>query len=113
MQISILVIINIIQNSGNCKNSDLVIIFWELCNTLEGFQYKVELFGNEDQLKLEKIKSEIDLVFKNLEETSIILLNKFTSVTFSYRNIGNNKFDSIVLELNEYLINKKFTNIRP
>ena len=49
------------------KDSNLVIIFWELSNIIEGLQYKIELINDEQfNAILKKTKSEIDLVLKNL-----------------------------------------------
>ena len=69
---------NIVQDSLKFKESNTVIIFWELCNIIDGLQYKIELYknGHLNEL-LEKTKSEIDLVFKKLEKTSLVLINKF------------------------------------
>src|SRR3990167_3040916 len=68
---------NIVQNSLKCGDSNLVIIFWELCNITDGLQYKVELF-NEETLEeiLVQTRSEIDLVLRNLKQTSLVLINK-------------------------------------
>ena len=79
---------NIVQDSLKYNKSNLVIIFWELCNMIDGLQYKIELFDdNQFNAILEKTKSAIDLVFKNLEKTSLVLFNKFTSLQFSNSNI--------------------------
>ena len=56
---------NIVQDSKKYQDSNVVIIFWELCNIIEGFQYKVELLNNNQLDKiLKKNKSEIDLVLQ-------------------------------------------------
>ena len=82
---------NIVQDSNKDKNSHVVIIFWELCNIIEGLQYKIELLKPKqlDEI-LEKTKSEIDLVLQNLQKKSLVLLNKFTSLTFSHQKIRKN-----------------------
>ena len=84
---------NIVQDSIKYKESNAIIIFWDLCNIIDGFHYKIELLNN-DQLDeiLEKTKSEINLVLNNLEKTSLILINKFTSLPFSSYNIRKNNF---------------------
>ena len=75
---------NIIQGSQQHKNSNAIIIFWELSNITDGFQYKVELV-NEKQFDdiLKKTKFEIDLVLDNLRKTSLVIFNTFTSLFFS------------------------------
>ena len=74
---------NVVQDSKKYKDTNAVIIFWELCNIIDGLHYRIEL-SNNDQLDeiLEKIKSEIDLVLKNLGRTSLVIINKFTSLAF-------------------------------
>jgi FkbH-like protein len=95
---------NIVQNSGSQLESDAVIIFWELCNLIEGFQYKVENLS-ADQLSsiIEKTKNEIDLVLKNLEKTAIVLFNKFSTVVFTNSSLRTGNFEKVCKELNIFL----------
>jgi len=104
---------NIIQNSQKYKDSNAVIIFWELCNIIDGLQYKMELLNNDkfDEI-IEKTKSEINLVLKNLDKTSLILINKFTSLSFSSSNIRKNNLDELADQLNHYLEHIIPSNIR-
>ena len=37
---------NIVQDSQKYKNSNTIIIFWELSNIISGLQYKIELLNN-------------------------------------------------------------------
>ncbi|MDP7194744.1 MAG: HAD-IIIC family phosphatase, partial [SAR202 cluster bacterium] len=104
---------NIVQDSLKYNDLNAVIIFWELCNFIDGLQFKIELL-NEDQLDeiIEKTISEIDLVLKNLEKTSLILINKFTSLHFSSYNIRKNNIEKLADQLNQYLENKISINVR-
>jgi FkbH-like protein len=104
---------NIVQDSLKHKDSKLVIIFWELCNLTDGFQYKVELL-NDYQLDafIEKTKLEIDLMLRNLHETSLVLFNKFTSFPFSNATIKETKLEKLTCQLNKYLIDNIPGNIR-
>ena len=97
---------NIVQDSHKYKESNAIIIFWELCNIIDGLQYKIELYedGQFNEL-LEKTKSEIDLVLKNLSKTSLVLINRFSSTPFSYQDIQNSSLKDIEIELNLYLEN--------
>ena len=104
---------NIVQNSLKYKDTNAVIIFWELSNIVDGLQFRIELLRN-DQLDaiLEKTKSEIDLVLKNLEKTPLVLINKFTSLSFFSLNIRKNHLDKLADQLNQYLENKIQANIK-
>jgi len=104
---------NIVQDSHKYKESNAIIIFWELCNIIDGLQYKIELYedGQFNEL-LEKTKSEIDFVLKNLEKSSLVLINKFTSLSFSHYKIRKNKLDELAIKLNHYLEENIPTNVR-
>lgn len=104
---------NIVQDSHKYKDTNAVIIFWELCNIIDGLQYKIELI-NSDQLDeiLEKAKSEIDLVLKNLDKTSLVIFNTFTSLSFSFSDIKKNRLDELAVQLNIYLEEKIPVNVK-
>ena len=104
---------NIVQDSHKYIESNAILIFWELCNIIDGLQYKIELYekGQFNEL-LEKTKSEIDLVLKNLEETSLVLINKFTALSFSHYKIRKNNLDELASQLNHYLEENISANVR-
>ncbi|NQV18395.1 MAG: HAD-IIIC family phosphatase [Armatimonadetes bacterium] len=104
---------NIVQDSLKYQNSNVIIIFLELSNIVDGLQFKIELL-NDDQLDeiLEKTKSEIDLVLKNFEKTSLILINKFTSIHFCSSNIMKNNLEELADQLNQYLEMRIPENVR-
>lgn len=104
---------NIVQDSLKYKNSNLVVIFWELCNLIDGLQYKIELLDEIqfDEL-LAKIKLDISLVLKNLNKTSLVLFNKFTSETFSSISINTTKFERFAYQLNKFLETKVTENVK-
>jgi len=95
---------NILQDSEKNRDSNAVIIFWELANIIDGLQYKVNVMS-EEQVGglLSSVKSKIDLVFNNLKDTSLVIVNRFSSLVFSRRYIRYNRFDEICSELNAHL----------
>jgi FkbH-like protein len=98
---------NIIQDSLKYKASNVVILFWEACNILDGLQYTDNLLSNDEVNGLiEKTKQEIDLVIKNLENTPLVLFNKFSSSLFSFGGAQQSNFKKIADSLNHYLIEK-------
>ncbi len=38
---------NIVQDSFKFNKANLIIVFWELCNIIDGLQYKINLYGDE------------------------------------------------------------------
>ena len=104
---------NIVQDSHKYSKSNAIIIFWELSNIVDGLQYKIELY-EEVQFNelLKKTKAEIDLVLTNLEKTSLVLINKFTSLPFQYQNIRRKKIDELASHLNQHLEKKLPANAR-
>jgi FkbH-like protein len=106
---------NIIQNSGDgtIDEKDIVIIFWELSNLMDGLQYKIDTLDDDYIEDLtEKLKSEIDLVLKNLENQPLVIINYFTSLVFNLYNLGINKLDTLASSLNHYLDLKKPKNVQ-
>lgn len=95
---------NIVQDSDKFKENNLVIIFWESANLIDGFQYRSNVL-NDTELKeyIERFKREIDLVFTNLVNTKLVIVNKFTSLVFNHHFLGENNFDKICSELNQHL----------
>tara|TARA_Y100001960_G_scaffold167353_1_gene175800 strand:+ start:4296 stop:6038 length:1743 start_codon:yes stop_codon:yes gene_type:complete len=102
---------NIVQDSQKYRNSNAVIIFWELCNLIDGLYYKIELIDNLDEI-INKTQSAIDLILTNLEDTSIVLINKFTSLSFSNLNIKKSNLEYLADQLNKYLVNRIPENVR-
>jgi FkbH-like protein len=103
---------NIVQDSGNCKNVNLVIIFWELANLVDGFYYKASTIKkNEIEELIKKLKAEIDFVIENLKDSSLILINKFTTLIFENDTIAANTLKCMRDELNDYLGEKVSPNV--
>lgn len=95
---------NIVQNSCDSDDVDAVIIFFELCNIIDGLQYKIDLF-DASQLDdfVNTTKSTIRHILDNLSGAKLVLFNNFTSFYFSSKYSQNNKLDYLASELNGYL----------
>jgi FkbH-like protein len=102
---------NIVQDSSKFKSSAAV-LFWELSNLVDGFQYKANLLPDDELNQfIKKTKAEIDLVLENLKPAPLILLNKFSSLIFNHLQLKENNFDRICDELNSYISQKKLSNL--
>ena len=74
---------NLVQESEKYKNYDAVIIFYELINILENFQYKIanlsENIINKYKLAFQK---DLNLSFEILKNTPLVLINEFSTTVF-------------------------------
>ena len=103
---------NVVQDAIKLKGSNIVLIFWEACNFIDGLQYKADLLSQEELADLiNRIKMEVDIVLDSLKNSSMIILNRFSSLIFNQCSLANNKLDVIVKELNLYLESKKQANL--
>lgn len=79
---------NIVQDSIRFSDADLVIIFWEIANLIDGLEEKCYLMDSKQLDTLSsRFENDINLVIKNLKSVPLVIVNKFT----------NSAFDSFVL----------------
>jgi FkbH-like protein len=104
---------NIIQDSASFQDANAIVIFWEVCNFIDGLQYKAEsLSSSEFESIVLKIKTEIDLILRNLKDTPLILINRFSSLIFDQFSLSNNRINQLVERLNAYLKEKCGMNVK-
>jgi len=97
---------NIVQDSQRLSESKAVVIFWEMANLVDGFQYKANVLDkNETEHVITRFKAEIDFVFQQLANTPLVIVNKFSTIVFNQYYIKQNNFDIICTALNDYLAN--------
>ena len=95
---------NIVQDTVRYSSSDLVVIFWETCNLVDGLQYRIETMDDRQRKELvQRIKGEFDLVCNQLEQTSLVLFNRFSVGAFNQASPANTALDTLVTELNAYV----------
>ena len=103
---------NIVQDSERYSQSNLVIIFWDIINIIEDFQFQIELMSiNEIDALIDKTKNEISLVLKNLSKASKVLFNKFSVGAFNWMSVETGRLDYVCAELNEFLQNSQKINL--
>ena len=104
---------NILQDSKKYKDYKVVFIFWELSEFFEGLNYRIENFSEEEIIDVKnKIITQIEFVFEELKESSLVIFNKFSSSIFSSTAISANKFSKLKDDLNIYIINKNYSNFK-
>lgn len=95
---------SIIVDSKKCADYNVTIVFWELCNVIEGFHYKsLNYSEQETQSLLTKVRMEINLVANNLKKSSLVVWNNFSSNAFNSFLIKSTNYDKICQALNEDL----------
>src|SRR5690606_12346867 len=77
---------NIAQNAQEFDvENKTVLIFWELANRLHGLEYKIDTFSEDHIEALEqKIQTELKLTFEALSKASLVIMNRFTALPFSF-----------------------------
>jgi FkbH-like protein len=104
---------NIVQDSKRLRDADAVILFWEACNFIDGLQYKIELFSEKEFNDIvDKIKAEVDIVLTNLKKTSLVIINKFSSLVFDQFSLSNSKLKELTEILNRHLHDNADKNIK-
>jgi FkbH-like protein len=95
---------NIVQDAVRFNNSEVAIIFWELNNLLDGFQYLGAHISDEEvEIVLSKTEAELMFVFKTMEKTPLVLINEFTTDPFNSYLISENTLDRICVSLNQFI----------
>ena len=94
----------IVQDSAKYNNLDLIVIFWEASNLVAGGQYKTVLMDEKEiSALIGRVRDEMELVFKNLKNSSLVLMNLFSSLLFNNWNLQSNNFDTVCAALNEHI----------
>ncbi|MBI5739133.1 MAG: HAD-IIIC family phosphatase [Nitrospirae bacterium] len=104
---------NIVQDSEKYNGSNLVIVFFELANITDGLHYRADLMDSEAITGiLEKTKSEIALIFRNLKKTSLVVFNTFSAMHFCSSSIVNCNLSALASGLNAYLSSVLPVNVK-
>ena len=61
---------------------------------------------------LEKTKSELSLLFKNLENNSLVIFNKMSSMLFSGESFGSSNLENFAEQINQYVIKELPSNFQ-
>lgn len=104
---------NIIQDSLKYKHSDLVLLFWEPYSITGDLHYRIDLLTDSEVDDIfDKTCAELEFVFKNLQETSLVLMNAFTSLPFSAADVVPSRLEELTWKLNAYLRDHTPKNVR-
>lgn len=104
---------NIIQEVEKFSHFDVVIIFWEPSNIIDGLYYKINLFDISDVEELtDSTIKEINFVIDSLKNTPAVIFNKFSSKIFNHQFQKENNFDIFCNSLNDNLKDNLPENIK-
>ena len=95
---------NIVQNAQEFEGENkTILIFWEVANCLHGLEYKIETFSAEHLEALEdKIQHELKLTFEALSKASLVIMNRFTALPFTYLQTQNGELELLANRLNQF-----------
>lgn len=103
---------NIIQDSFNCADAQLVVIHYDLVNIIDKCDNFIENYtDNQIDSLYEIITSEIDLIIGNLKLVPAVLFNTFSSYGVCQNALIPSKTDLLAKQLNEYIYSKNDTNL--
>lgn len=95
---------NVVQDSYSVSDANLVVVFWDVCNLVDGLQARADSMSVEDLGALiARTEANIDIVLRNTANSPLVLFNKFAGDIFTYAQIGNPVLDTIAAKLNSYI----------
>ena len=100
---------NLIQNAYKFKNFDIIVIFYEFINIYENFE-KIKDVKNLIKIKKNFLK-DLNLSLKILKDCPLTIVNDFNHFYINPKNKLIDKFIKASNNLNQFILNKKNTNI--
>ena len=94
----------IVQDSKLYEKYNAVVIFWEVSNLVEGFNWHLGGWSqNVLDTFVDKVESEIGLVLANLKDNSLVAINSFSSLLFESNPLKVGPLERICRRLNAVL----------
>lgn len=93
---------NIVQDAVDIPRDEVVILFWESANIVDGFHYLIRCMKTEEKIAHhEQVKKELLMVFNSLKNHKKVFFNLFHSKPFE-NTIKPEAFELFVGELNSW-----------
>ena len=103
---------NIVQDSASLKDKDLNIVIYDVLNIVDQVSEFFEDLEDEKYNSLiNKLFTEIDIIFENLKNTATVIFSSFSSLYYNYNNTNFSKIEIFVKELNSYVEKNKTSNV--
>ena len=102
---------NVVQDSFQTENLNLVIVHYELLNVVGKTDCYVEDFS-EDQIEeiAGSLEGELGMILNNLSNVPCVLFDSFTAKTLNISSLRNNKFAHLAERLNRFVAENKAKN---
>jgi FkbH-like protein len=110
---------SLVQESFASAKDEVLIVFWELSQLTEFLCYKADLLDNQEvHALISQVKNEIDIFMKNIDNSALVILNRFSCLGFKDLQLKNKTLLSIETALNQYVehhlpVNVKMIDITP
>lgn len=103
---------NIVQDSAAARDRDMVIVLYDIFSVIDDMGLYFDAISDQalESLKA-RICSEIDLIFANLKAVPAVVFNMFSASLLSISPLQAGKAKLLTDYLNQYLKEKKTTNI--
>ena len=103
---------NIVQDSIRFKSKKIVIVFWELANLIEDFNYRVDSLDSSSlEVLVFRFESEISFILQNLATTPLVLFNRFSTLMANRDPLKVDNSRYIAERLNAVLDNALHANL--
>lgn len=103
---------NIVQDSASLKDKDLNIVIYDVLNIVDQVsEFFEDLEDEKYNCLINKLFTEIDIIFENLKNTATVIFSSFSSLYYNYNNTNFSKIEIFVKELNSYVEKNKTSNV--
>ncbi|RYZ50030.1 MAG: HAD-IIIC family phosphatase, partial [Sphingobacteriales bacterium] len=103
---------NIVQDSAQSADKNMVIIFYELLSVIDDLGIVFNGISDEAFEAIQnKLCSEIDIILANLASIPSIVFNLFSAAAFPASFQGPAKAEQLAATLNDYLLQRKTANL--
>lgn len=104
---------NIVQDSAGLDVADLVIVFWEAANYVDGLQHRILSMTPAELDELaRRFEADLDLALRHLAARPLVLVNRFTALPFNLHERAPNTLDRLCARLNRHLETHAAPNVQ-
>ncbi len=102
---------NIVQDSFNQQDQQLVIVHYELLNVVEKKDYYVEDLSDEQIEELAtSLETELGMILGNLSSIPCVMFDSFNACSVSINPLRRNRYEELAQRLNQFIQRNKSKN---